>query len=721
MTHMIVIVAEKPDVGSKIAAALDKITLSSGKTITFAALESNEKAVKAQQNKDGYLKIQYAGQECFVTWGRGHLCELKGIRDYDPSYTRWDKIPLPYVPSSYEIQLRSGGDPNYALLITRQFETVKKLVNKASLVINATDFDREGEVIFSYIYELAKCKKPVKRACFSSQTADGIREAFDKLRDSKEFANIDAAGRMRGIADWLVGINLTIAMSLKNPGQGVTSIGRVQTPTLAIVVKRELEISEFKPTPYWTIGAIFKNPSGGEYKAKHRSEKITDIKEAKAIMARIDGKPGVVTQVTKKSVTKEPPHLYSLSALQMEANSKYGLTLKQTLEIVQKLYDKGYTTYPRTNSQYLTEDMEPTINNVLDKLCTNAEYEKLITGRPRKFDRSHYFDDSKVESHFAIVPTDSVPTGLTGYHAKIYDLICRSVIKMLYGPAQLEQTKIITVVDGEDFSATGSVIIDPGWMAVGDSAKEEILPVVNKGDICNGTYTLNEKKTKPPARYNDKELLSAMLAAGKSLDDIELRKLLSDPKTGGIGTEATRASIVETLIERDYIKRDGKTIIATNKGINLIKTLPLESIKSAEMTARWEKRLNDIARGIENPIAFRTDIEAALTGWVDTINDKVSKSAAPVGKTNLLGVDCPVCGKPMTINKWGYGCSGWREGCKFGVGTMCQKKLTENQVRILVTKGKSPLIKGFISKSGRSFDAYLRLDGTSIKFEFPEK
>lgn len=717
---MIVIVAEKPDVGSKIAAALDKIVLDTGKTISFSGLEANEKAIKSQQNKHGFLKIQFMGQECYITWGRGHLCELKGIRDYNSSYTSWEKIPLPYVPETYSIQLRKGSNAKATELIEKQFNIVKELMNKATLVINATDFDREGEVIFSYIYELAECRTPVKRACFSSQTQEGICDAFDRLRDGREFANVDAAGRMRGIADWLVGVNLTIAMSLKNPGQGVTSIGRVQTPTLAIVVKRELEIRDFNPTPYWSIGAVF-HAGADKYKAKHRTEKITDHKEAMAIMSKINVKPGKVIDVSKKIVTKEPPHLYSLSALQMDANSKLGLTLKQTLEVVQKLYDKGYTTYPRTNSRYLTEDMEPTVNKVLDRLTSIPEYAALIGGRARKYNRDHYFDNSKVESHFAIIPTDNIPKGLTGVDAKVYDLICRSVIKMLYGSAKLEQTKIVTAVEGEEFMTSGNVVVDPGWMIVGDSTKEEILPAVNIGDVLTGTYTLTEKKTKPPARYNDKDLLAAMLTAGKTIDDAELRKLLSNPKTGGIGTEATRAAIVEKLEERNYIRRDSKAIVATDKGISLIQNLPLEAVKSAEMTAKWEKRLSDIAHGSENPDDFRNDIEKVLGEWISEISAKVTAAKPSTGSSNLLGVDCPVCGKPMTINRWGYGCSGWRDGCKFAVGTICQKKITENQARILVRNGKTPLIKGFIAKSGRKFDAYLKLDGTAVKFEFPEK
>lgn len=720
---MIVIVAEKPDVGSKIAAALDKITLSSGKTVSFASLKANEKAIKSQQNKDGYLRISFMGQECYVTWGAGHLCELKNVRDYVPAYKSWSQIPLPFIPEKYEIQLRVGNDPKWADHLARQFGVVKKLINKASLVINATDADREGEVIFAYIYELAKCNKPVKRAWFSSMTQEGLQEAFANLKDSREMANVEQAGRMRGIADWIVGINLTIAMSLKNPAQGVFSLGRVQTPTLNLVVARELEIRNFKPEPYWTIEAVFTTPSGDQYKAKHHMEKIATCKEADSIMTKIAGKSGVVTDIQTKRTFREVPLLYSLSALQMEANSKFGFTLSQTLEVAQKLYDSGYTTYPRTNSQYLTEDMEPAVNKALDALAAVPGYASLINGRARKYDRKRFFDNKKVESHHAIVPTGKLPDKLSSYEAKIYDLICKSVIRMLYGSAELEQTKITTNVKGEDFFTNGHTIVAPGWMAVGDSSKEELLPDLLKGDACSGEYKLNAKETKPPSRYNDKTLLAAMLSAGKTIDDADLRKLLSDPKTGGIGTEATRAAIVQTLEDREYISRNGKSIQATEKGISLIKKLPLESLKSAEMTARWEQRLNNIARGTEAPSAFQKDIEATVETWVAEINNKVAATAAPIGATKgvaPLGVNCPVCGKPMTVTKWGYGCSAWKDGCKFAIGTLCQKRITENQARILISTGKSPLIKGFISKAGRKFDAFLVLDGTNVKFEFPK-
>ena len=718
---MIVIVAEKADNGAKIAAALDKITLDSGKIITFETLGSNEKAVKAQQSKDGYLKIKFKGRECFVTWGRGHLCELKQAKDYNPTYARWSAIPLPLIPEKYEIQIRASKDENEVKRIKFQFDTVKRLIDNAELVINATDYDREGEVIFSYIYELAKCKKPVKRAVFSSQTKASFIDAFNNLRNASEFRLIDEAGRMRGIADWLVGSNLTVAMTLKFPNQGVVSTGRVQTPTLNMCVERELAIRSFKTTPYWTLDAVFTTSSGETYKAKHSTEKILVYVDAENIFNKVNGKRGIISDIEEKTVFREAPHLFSLSALQMEANSKFGLTLSQTLEIAQKLYDNGYTTYPRTNSQYLTDDMESTVNTVLDALCKNPNYAALIDGRPRKFNRSKYFDSSKVESHYAIIPTDIPATSLTGNEAKVYDLICRSVIKMLYGPAKINQTKVTTEVESESFISSGSVIQDPGWMIVSDKSKEEFLPDLHKSESVAGTYTLSEKKTEPPKRYTDRTLVAAMKASGKTIDDEDLSKILDDPKVEGIGTEATRANIVETLIRNNYIERKGKSIYVTDKGIDFISKMPVDIIKSAELTARWEQRLNNIARGTEVSSVFLKDIERAVSEWVATIDTKVEKtSPTTTSGTNALGIDCPICGRSVLIHKWGYGCSGWKEGCRFSISTICKKSLTANQAKILISTGKSPLIKGFTSKTGKKFDAFLVLMGANISFEFPK-
>ena len=710
---MVTILAEKPDVGNKIAAALDKIYLSNGNTVDFASLKSNEKAVKSQQNRDGYLKIQYKGHDCYVTWGFGHLCSLKQAADYVPSYKNWRAMPMPFVPKNYDIMLRKSSNSSWDSKVEKQFNIVKDLFQKSDLIINATDFDREGEVIFAYIYELAGVNKPVKRACFTSQTKEGIIEGFTKnIKQGEDMKPTEQAGRMRGIADWVVGANLTAAMTLKFPGAGVMSIGRVQTPTLAMLVDREIAVTQFKKAPYWAIEAEFTTQKGETFKAKHSKEKINERPEAEALFQKINGNTGTVTDIKKKQVKKDVPLLYSLSALQMDTNSKFGFTLDRTLEIVQKLYDDGYTTYPRTNSQYLTEDMEPTVNNVLNKLSTVSIYAKLINGRPRVFDKKHYFNNKKVESHFAIIPTGNIPKGLPDDHKKVYDLICRSVIKMLYGPATLEQTKVTIDVVGETFKANGTIIAEPGWMVVGDASKTELLPDLTVGEVLTGDYKLCDKTTEPPKRYTDKTILAAMLSAGKDLDDAELKKLMSDPKTGGIGTEATRAAIIETLIQREYITRDKKVLKATQKGIDLIQKLPLEQIKSAELTAKWEQRLADIARGTEDPQTFRADFEQTVREWVKEVNTKVAYTA--VSYQDLLdGAKCPICGKNVVVVKdKGYMCADAQNGCSFKLGTVAGKKLTDAQAQKLLSDGTTAVIKGFVGKTGKKFDSKLSIDST---------
>ncbi len=707
---MIAILAEKPDVGNKIAAALDKITLASGKEVSFAALKANEKAVKQQQYKDGFLRIRYAGQDCFVTWGYGHICGLKEPEDYNAAYKFWQNRPQPFIPNPYQLKVKQGHE--------KHFDLIRRMFLKSDYIINATDFDREGEVIFSYIYEMTGSKAPVKRVCFASQTKEGICEAFANLKDWSEVKPVESAGRMRGIADWLVGLNLTTTMTLHNHVKGSSlSLGRVQTPTLKMLVDRELVIRDFHPEKYWTLEAVFKKDNNNSYVATHKSKRFADKDSVDDILQRIHGKTGIVTDVIEKKEEKYPPQLYSLSALQMDANAKYGMTLKQTLDAAQALYDSGYTTYPRTDSRYLTEDMTPTVNRVLDSLAQDAEYASLIAGRKRSFTKWRYFDNKKVESHFAIIPTTSRPKGLTGYQAKVYDLICKSVICMLYGNAVLNKTTVTTSVDGEDFVSNGSTILDSGFMAVTGKDKENYLPALTKGEAVTGTYAINEKETEPPKRYTDKTMLAAMISAGKDLEDEELKKILADPSVAGIGTPATRDSIIETLITRGYVERNRKTLSATDKGISLIQGLTVESIKSPALTAKWEKRLHEIERGNEDPASFQSDIEKTVGVWCEEINHSPVMSSV-----SMTSVPCPKCGKPMKKNAKGYGCSGFKDGCRFFVGEICHKKLTENQLKKLLTQRDSGLISGFKSKNGKPFRAHLILDDqNTIQFKFEER
>lgn len=703
---MIVIYAEKPDVGRKIAAALDAINLSNGKKVSFEELSQFEKDIKAQQLKDGFLKIAFLGEETFVTWGYGHLCELKSAKDYDEAYKQWRNIPVPFIPRPYEVKVKDESK--------KQFNVVRSLIAKSTWIINATDYDKEGEVIFFYLMQAMHSSKPFKRAHFSSQTKEGFLEAFRNLKPSEAVKNMTDAGRSRSIADWVVGCNLTVAMSLKYSGNSVLSIGRVQTPTLNMLVEKELAIRNFVPEPYYTINAVFETDNHEKYEAESVRKRISDKAEAEAVYNSLIGKRGIVEKIDKKDVYKDSPLLYNLSALQMAANAKYGFTLAETLEMAQFLYENGYTTYPRSDSQYLTEDMEPVVNDVLDALSSkSSEYARMISGRARNIDRKKYFDNSKVTSHYAIIPTTSVPASLSPSQKKIYDLIARSVIMMVYPKAHLQKTTVITSVGEEGFSSTGSIVIDPGWMAIDAKPEEKLIPELVIGQSVFGKYSIQEKQTEPPKHYTDKTLVRAMIGAGKELDDEELKKAMADAGNKGIGTEATRASIIETLITRQYAIRQGKSIVPTERGICLIQALPLKEIKSAELTAQWEERLENIALGKENMNSFLADIEKATERWCVDIQSATKENV--FASANDTGLKCPGCGSPLTKHKWGYGCSNYKNGCKMALNnTIASKTLTDKQIETLLVTGSTgnkPL-SGFVSKSGKKFEAVLSLSVT---------
>ena len=681
---MITIYAEKPDMGRKIAAVLNSSS-------------------SAPQRKDGYLEITFKGEPTFVTWGYGHLCELKSAKDYDESYKQWRNIPIPFIPHPYEVKVKED--------VIKQFQIVKGLFDKSSLIINATDPDTEGEIIFAYLMEAAHCKKPFKRAHFVSQTKEGITYAFDHLKSPGEVQNLIQAGKSRSIADWVVGCNLTVAMSLKFSGNSVLSLGRVQTPTLNILVEKELAIRNFKSEPYYLIKAVFETDKHEKYEAESIRKRISNKAEAENIYKNLIGKSGVVQSVERKEIEKEAPSLYNLLALQMDANSKFGLTLAQTLEVAQSLYEAGYTTYPRSDSQYLTEDMEPVVNDILDVLAKSSpEYASLINGQPRKIKRSKYFDNSKVSSHYAIIPTTSTPKSLTPVQQKIYDLIARSVIMMIYPPAKLEKTTVITGVGDENFSSSGNIVVSPGWMAVSSAPDDKLLPDLKIDQVVSGEYSLQEKVTEPPKRYTDRTLASAMEAAGKELDDAELRKVMAAGKKG-LGTEATRANIVETLIARSYAVREKSIIKPTERGISLIQTLPLKEIKSAELTAQWEQRLDNISKGKERMEDFISDIENATKIWCADIY-AASEDKTSLASEKTTSFICPGCGSSILKQKWGYGCSNYKNGCKFAINnTVASKKLTDLQIERLInngTTGDKP-ISGFTGKSGKKFEAILNL------------
>lgn len=722
---MILIYAEKADMGKKIAAALDCITLPSGKRIQFDELEKYEKQISEAQ-RQGYFSIRYNGEPCKVTWGSGHVCGLKQAADYNPEYRLWSKLPVPFIPQKYEIMALIG-KRNPAADKTRM-QRFRELFREADLIINATDFDREGEVIFGYLYEFLKCRKLFKRAHFTSQTKDGIREGFRNLKSAAEIKNMEMSGRARGIADFDIGSNLTAQCTLKFGKRGeVWSVGRVQTATLNFFVNREREIRNFKSEPFWTVQALFTTDAGEQYKGTHTTKRFSTKPEAEEILKKICGRTGTVVEKEILHTKRAVPLLYSLSSLQMDANEQYGYTLDETLKTAQWLYDKEYTTYPRSKSQYLNDDMQSTVTQVLDALEGVSMYEPLISGKSRVYEK-RFFDSSKVKSHFAIIPTGKIPTSLTDMQAKIYDLICLSVIRMLYREAKIDKTNIITEVAGEQFASSGSVIMDKGWMAVGDvSVKEEVMPNLSEGDIVRGEYSLGEGKTHPPKRYDDKSIVVAMKTAGKTLENTELKKILEDPEVEGIGTEATRANIIETLIARGYIERKGKQFYATERGEFLIDNLPVEELKSAEITAQWEKRLSNIADGKESYDSFIQDIEEATRTWSlrikeETVSLKKEDTAASKPTTGLI---CPLCKKGELVkHDWGWGCSEYNKGsgckCSFN-NKVLGKTISDSAFSDLINKGETRKLSGFVSKrTGKKFDARLILRDNKIGFSFDE-
>ena len=706
---MITIFVEKNDMARKIAAALDKIILDDGTTVTFSQLSKYEKAVSRIQAAKGYIPIKFMGEDCAVTHGIGHLCTLCDMTDYDESFKNWSNIDVPYVPSKYRLKVIPEK--------SKQFNVVKELFNKSDLIVNATDWDREGDVIFSYIYEKAGCKVPYKRAYYNTTTEEGLNEAFNNLKESSESKSSEEAGRCRAIADWLIGLNCTIAATLTSNASSVASVGRVQTPTLAMIVEREKAIKSFEVKTYYSPTATFTTESGETYKGDN-SLSFDTQKEAESFIASLSGK-AIIKKIEKKTEDVPAPSLYSLSLLQIEANSRFGYSATETLEIAQSLYEKGFATYPRTDSAYLPEDYRATVDRTLTAISILPEYSSFIIGKPKIYNKK-YFNDAKIESHFAIVPTHVVPEKLSENEQKIYDLICRSLIMTMYPSAKVEKVKVITVDNETEFITKGSTIIEKGWMEVGGSPKEKIVPSLSEGDVVKGAYEPKEKKTEPPKRYTQGTLLKAMLTADKNADETDCRSL-AEMNIKGIGREATRAPIIETLYKRGYVENSKKSIVPTPKGIELIDTLPLDEIKSAKLTALWESRLYDIEKGKENPEVFIKDIESLTRRWCSRIQSDMKANFSEKKETDTEStLTCPLCGGPVRKLKWGYGCANYKEGCKFSISkTLCDKKLTDKQIETLITKGATKEIKGFKSKkTGKEFSARLVLKDGKASFDF---
>ncbi|MDE6556507.1 MAG: DNA topoisomerase 3 [Duncaniella sp.] len=658
---MIVCIAEKPSVARDIARIL-----------------------KADVKRDGY----YEGNGYGVTWVYGHLCSLKEPNDYTEAWKRWSLGVLPMIPDRFGIKIIPED------YIEKQFKVIKSLVDNATEIINCGDAGQEGELIQRWVMQLAGVKCPVKRLWISSLTDEAIKDGFNSLRPESDFNNLYYAGLSRAIGDWILGMNATRLYTLKYSSFGnILSIGRVQTPTLALVVQRHFEIVNFKPEDYWELKTVYRdttfNATAGRYKSIEDAQKALDL---------IEGKPLVITDIQEKKGREQPPRLFDLTSLQVECNKKFGWTADERLRLIQSLYEKKVTTYPRVDTTFLSEDIYPKVPGILKKMTPYAGLtSSILAGKIVKSKK--VFDNSKVTDHHAIIPTGEAPNGLVGNERHLYHLIALRFIAAFYPDCRYKATTVLADVDGTGFKATGKVIEDPGWRTVignasgGDrqDSEDRILPDFTKGESGPHEPSLQKKTTQPPKLYTEGTLLRAMESAGKTVDDDELREAM---KENGIGRPSTRASIIETLFKRRYISRQRKAIEATPEGIALIGTIHYELLKSAKLTGLWENKLRRIERGDYQASEFINELKQLITEIVLNVlaDNKHSKiftqpasgdntgkgdagNSVPTDKTKPVKprtprvtkfeqIVCPSCGKGYIIKgNTAFGCSRFREGC----------------------------------------------------------
>ena len=708
---MLVIYAEKGSLAKTIAAVLH-----AGNRIPL----KGEPAV-------GYYRFRFQDEDAVLCHGIGHLMQLVPAKSYDARFAKWDLSVFPCIPAQFRLEAKPETVACARL--------VRSFLKEADWVINATDPDREGELIFSYVYQACGCHAPVMRVWIEDLTDAKIRKAFANLiapdqpispQEPGTPNDLQAAGRARDIADWLIGNNLTVAATKKFGGfTELLSVGRVQTPTLALVAAREKAIRDFVKTPFWRLTADFTTPSGAQFEAEYADGKFDRQDDAQALLARCQGHPGTVVSLETKRRTQIAPLLYNATQLQIAANKRFGWNADKTAKVMQSLYEKKRMTYPRTSSEHLTAAMMPEVAQTIARLLQMPEYQALALPRSRwqKFTRRH-FDDSKVGSHPAIIPTVNVPaslTVLTPDEKALYDLLAKSLIRIIYPKAVLDDTTVIVDVNAVPFKASGTVLTEPGWYAVdGRRLNKSPLPQMQSGDALRGVYALTEGETEPPKRYTEADLLAAMELAGQNIEDEEIRTLMKMQKKG-LGTDATRAPILKGLFDRNYLERRGKTIFPTDKGMFLIDALPVEAVKSADMTGSWEMRLHDIACGREDAARFIADISQTTRDWFAQIAGAPEQHFGSAPQTALL---CPHCGKPLTRLATVCKCAGDPKdetACHFRMSTyICGVRLPEETIVQLLAQGRSGFIKGFKARSGKKFGAYLVLNRETgeVTFDF---
>lgn len=686
---MIVCIAEKPSVAKDIARILG-----------------------ATSAHNGYME----GNGYQVTWTFGHLCTLKEPNDYTDLWKHWSLSALPMIPPRFGIKLIDDDG------IKRQFAVIEKLMQSADSIVNCGDAGQEGELIQRWVMQKAGAKCPVKRLWISSMTDEAIREGFSQLKDQSEYQPLYIAGLSRAIGDWLLGMNATRLYTLKyGQNRQVLSIGRVQTPTLALIVNRQKEIDSFEPEPYWVLATVYRDTTFTATKGK-----FTTKEEGEAAFSTIADKPFTVTAVQKKNGTEAPPRLFDLTSLQVECNRKFSYSAETTLKIIQGLYERKLTTYPRVDTQYLSDDIYPKCPSILSGI--SKQYGPLMQPlMGKKLTKSkRVFDTSKVTDHHAIIPTGVPATSLTDLERNVYDLIARRFIAVFYPDCKFSTTTVLGNVEDIEFKVSGKEILSLGWRAVyaqptsqtatptpnttsedddhnkGD--EERTLPTFVKGESGPHTPTLSEKWTTPPKYYTEATLLRAMETAGKFVEDETLRAAL---KENGIGRPSSRAGIIETLFKRHYIRRERKNLVATATGIELIDIIHEELLKSCELTGIWEKRLRDIEHKKDDAADFINGLKQQVTEIVnDVLRDntnrrvtiltdedlkkkkKTTKKKTTTAKADnkkadapqptppdstsaddsIIGTTCPICGKGTIIKgKTAYGCSNWRNGCTYRV------------------------------------------------------
>ena len=618
---MIVCIAEKPSVAHDIAEVLG-----------------------AKVRKEGYFE----GNGYQVTWTFGHLCTLKEPHEYTPSWKSWSLGSLPMIPSRFGIKLID--DPG----IEKQFHIIERLMGQAEMIINCGDAGQEGELIQRWVMQKAGAKCPVKRLWISSLTEEAIREGFAHLKDQQEFQPLYEAGLSRAIGDWTLGMNATRLYTLKyGQNKQVLSIGRVQTPTLALIVNRQKEIENFVPKQYWELKTLYRdtlfsaivrksdeelaeeaaqekeNPAARKKAAPKEDANrgippITDRKTGEELLQRIQNAPFTITDITAKKGTEAPPRLFDLTSLQVECNKKFSYSADMTLQLIQSLYEKKVATYPRVDTTFLSDDIYPKCPKILEGIKDYARFTAPLAGK-QLLKSKKVFDNSKVTDHHAIIPTGVQPQGLTDMEKRVFDLIARRFIAVFYPDCKFSTTTVTGEADSIEFKVSGKQILDPGWRVIfakdteeesKEGEEESVLPAFSKGESGPHQPQLNEKWTQPPRPYTEATLLRAMETAGKLVDNDELRDAL---KENGIGRPSTRAAIIETLFKRHYIRKERKNLIATPTGVELIQLIREELLKSAELTGIWEKKLREIERRNYDAATFLSELKQMVTDIVYTV------------------------------------------------------------------------------------------------------